>query len=379
MNARALLSYRPLAAGASVALYRNACVQLRSRYAECGHCEAICPAGTLTVRDQKMELGAECIGCGRCVAACPTGALQAEGFSSTGLLDHKRQAPVLVECFKAATKAEVRVPCLGGLSVSRLLEIRIAAGEREVVVVDRGGCGECAAGAKSKEHPAAKSIARAQARLRDACLPERLLPRIESMPGALPAAAPRLGRRRLFRGLAGALRQEEPRGPFVPAPAPDRERVLAALGRLAGRYGGEISQKLFHRVEVAPSCTGHGVCAAGCPTGALRVDRDEASGTAVLSHSSDLCIGCGHCERVCPEKSAKLVFGGGRSSRRAVAQFTVGECSTCGAGISKREGGPPSICERCEKSRALARSAFNHFHGTTRAGGGSLNPDRRER
>ncbi len=127
--------------------------------------------------------------------------------------------------------------------------------------------------------------------------------------------------------LSAPFRNQAQSEPFVPAPAPDREQMLGALARLARRYGGQVSQKLFHRVEVDGRCSGHAVCAAGCPTGALRLEQLE--GAAALSHSSELCIGCGHCERVCPDRAIKLVYGGGRAGRRLIAHH--GACSRIGA------------------------------------------------
>lgn len=368
-------AYVPLRAGSPVLLHRNACVQLRSRYAECRHCERICPASALQLGEGAMSLGQGCIGCGRCMAACPTGALQVRGFFPTLELQAK-PAPVRIDCARAPQGADIRVPCLGGLSLSRLLAMRLAAGERELELLDRGWCADCPAAAGAKEHPAAKSLSRAQARLRDAGMPERLLPRLAAAPLALAkrapekAVAPNLARRSVMgaftRPLQAAL--EAPERRFAPAPAPERERVLGVLVKLAARYGGQVSQKLFHTVEVSASaCQGHGVCAAGCPTGALRAHSAEGAARG-LSHSSALCIGCGHCERVCPEQAVRVVFGGGdaHGERRLVATFESCVCEACGTplAVTSARRGSRTVCERCAKSSALARAAFQQFHGS---------------
>ena len=346
-----------------VRLQLNACVQLRSRYAECGHCEKNCPSGALRIHDGRMDVGEGCIGCGRCLAACPTGALEVHGFPSRLGIDPNSGRPLTVDCERAPAGADIRVPCLGGLSVSRLLALRLAAEQRPIHLVDHGWCAICPAGAGTKEHPAAKSLARAAVRLSDAGLAEALMPRLErAAVAARPMRAPsrpQPGRRRFVMPFDSSPKAIEPR--FTPAPAPDRVLTLELLTRLSTQYGGEISEKLYHRVAVDARCQGRGVCAAGCPTGALRLERDAADG-ASLSHASQLCIACGQCERACPEKALRLERGAGYAPRREIARFETRECKVCGTQLRGRFGSEKAMCLTCEKSSALARSAFHQFY-----------------
>ena len=346
-----------------VRLQRNACVQLRSRYAECGHCEKNCPSGALRIHDGRMDVGEGCIGCGRCMAACPTGALQVRGFPSRLGIDPDARRALTVDCERAPADADVRVPCLGGLSVSRLLALRLAAEQRPIHVIDRGWCATCPAGAGTTEHPATKSLARAAARLRDAGLAEALMPRLERAAVAArptrPLSRPQAGRRRFLLPFDSSPKEVEPR--FTPAPAPDRVLTLELLTRLSTQYGGEVSEKLYHRVAVDARCQGHGVCAAGCPTGALRLAQDEGEDVS-LTHSSQLCIACGQCERACPEKALRLERGAGYAPRREVARFETRECTVCGTQLRRKSGSERRICLTCEKSSALARSAFHQFY-----------------
>jgi ferredoxin len=114
-------------------------------------------------------------------------------------------------------------------------------------------------------------------------------------------------------------------------------------------------------VRVDARCQGHGVCAAGCPTGALRLEQDDSDG-ASLSHSSQLCIACGQCERACPESALTLERGAGYAPRRTVARFQTRDCVVCGTRLRQPTGETRALCLTCEKSSALARAAFHQFY-----------------
>jgi ferredoxin len=86
---------------------------------------------------------------------------------------------------------------------------------------------------------------------------------------------------------------------------PRRRALLAAAAEQApASLRAQISQKYFHRVVLDQTCTACPRCAAMCPTGALKRER-EGGIPKVVFHSA-LCTGCGLCPAFCPSGSLYL-------------------------------------------------------------------------
>lgn len=376
----------PLAAEAPLALLDAACLRLRSRYASCAACVAACPSGALRAGERSLALGAACTGCGRCQAACPTGALSAAGFDALRKAAQARYPAVTIDCRRvpATTPATagLRVPCLGGIGLGALLELGAAGAGRTVLLNDRGWCAACPSGGAT--HPAAALVTRAGALLAEAGVPAPTWPQIVARPlpqalalaeaaGARAGSASRRGFLRAAAGHAAALAaggaadlaDRAGQGAPLPLPSIERRRVLAALERQAARHGGRVAQDLFHAVVIGGDCAGDRVCAAACPTGALRRYRDEPAGIAGVAHDPRECIGCGHCTAVCPRGAPRLARGAG-SSRAGITPLTAfaqRECGDCGSRFAVRPHQTETRCERCRKSADLARSAFRQLFG----------------
>jgi ferredoxin len=117
---------------------------LASPLATCALCQDRCPTNAISLTGRSIEIdAARCIGCGQCAAVCPTDAIEAGGFGSS-----PQDSPTF-ECRRTSDRQRIAgssvVPCLGGLSVSRLLEAVLRL-EQDIVIVDRGWCETCQAG-----------------------------------------------------------------------------------------------------------------------------------------------------------------------------------------------------------------------------------------
>lgn len=387
------LKYLPLRSNHPLGLLEDACMPLRApRYATCRACERICPVQALHVEETVIHLQDTCVRCGRCAAVCPMGALGQPGFSVPEV-SRKETRPLGIDCWKVPAKLtpdeSLRVPCLGGLSPGRILELVAAAGPRAVELLDRGWCAACSAGSGA-EHPAAANLALARTLLEAAGSGAERLPRLrvlhlpgDLMPAEIPApvSETRMSRRSFFSALTAkatvAIDQVKPlpasearrRRGFErePLASRERQRVLFAMERIAQSAWLAPPPGLFHRVTVAAECNNHQLCASVCPTGALAVF--EEAGRSELMFDTQLCIGCSECSAICPSGALSLLPNGYIADGEALPDHPIrltsfGEkrCAECGQSFTDKTG--EDLCPQCEKRRNLASSAFQSLFGS---------------
>jgi ferredoxin len=96
----------------------------------------------------------------------------------------------------------------------------------------------------------------------------------------------------------------------------------------------------FGSLELDSSrCTGCGLCAVDCPTGALTLDSAEGQEYRLLFRH-DSCIACGRCVEICPEKCLRLerilelsAMGG---EADVLFEDEVARCRECGRVIGTK-------------------------------------------
>jgi Fe-S-cluster-containing hydrogenase component 2 len=385
----------------------GACLTLRFPATACHACREACPVSVLDVDSHGIRLSEGCLRCGRCAAACPTHALSMPGWQIALSED---APPVLkVDCAKVPdhlrAPGSVQVPCLGGLSHSRLLQWVNTHSPGHIALMDRGWCQGCDAG--GSEHPAAARVAQINRWLAGMGVPEdrhvRLvhdpLP-IRHMADEIPDPSVRqtVSRRGFLRQLAGQVavaaqgadEHLERTGELAPVdgsarihPA-ERIAVLARLSEAARDSARTLPADLFHTVRIDQDrCRHDTICARCCPTAALSVWH--SGGDTGVQFDPSGCIGCGECARLCPQQAIQVEPG--EPHRTPVLPQTLSRhaqrvCGHCHASFvaderhSNDEDLP--VCPACDKSQGLMASEFERLFGR-RDAPADLQPQRGER
>lgn len=315
--------------GSTVRVRPSQCLNLRHQRAGCRACADACPTGALRWSPKLRAEPYDCSQCGVCGVACPSGALEVQATAWQERLARISQAvreggALLLACpvhlrgdRSLRRRADlVEVPCLGAVAPWELVAA-ITFGAREVwLLVSR--CQRCSYRAA---YPlAAQTVARVNGALEAWGRAERVT--LQTEPPPTPASASRRGLAWLWASRGPNVQEElarrgvtleeapEPASPEsqgLPQRVPDGHRrwisFLEGLGRPAGRG----RHALFPDVIVSERCTGCGMCAYFCPTGALQACR-EAEEVALL-FNAQACTTCGLCARLCYQDALRLEAG----------------------------------------------------------------------
>ncbi len=301
----------------------------------CRHCVRVCPHQALEGEGGVIGLRREaCTSCGVCAAACPYQALEMPGWSLSelgkeleALLTHGGGRGIAFMCPQVAPPTgpwlAARVPCAAAVPVAAILWA-LEGGAGGVAVV------HCGAGCRSGLRQ------EVEARL-DFC--RALLVALGSAP------------ERLLLALAA---EGEAHLPLLPSGETTQKGAvpIAGLGadahavlRLAGGRPIQVEHPgaplgLVHVDQW--SCTLCGTCASSCPTGAL--DYATRDGWARLSLQPDLCIACGQCLEVCPERERGAIAlrrgvdtAGLLRGRQDIASDELALCGRCGGVVAPRK------------------------------------------
>ena len=310
----------------------------------CDQCVSACPHGALRRGDSFIRVErSKCQSCGACVEACPQRAVEFPGWSAEEFEAHLDALlrtdegitgrAVLFVCGNDHAPVEggwlpMRVPCVAMVPAAAVLR-SLAAGAPAVGIRPCGP--ECPTSASEV----------LQERV-DYC--RKLLQALGDAPGRVvlgdaPPPAP-----------LRALPTSQPDGsaPVVPPRLFGAGAAAYAVEALAASYPQATDVVMEHPcsplgiVSINPdACTSCEACTHACPTGALCSRREEEH--ISIAFDPRLCIACGDCLPVCPEKKAGAIHLAritsvnelGRGTRVVLSDQEV-RCRRCGTPVASR-------------------------------------------
>jgi len=327
---------------------------------ECGLCLDTCPLKAIKVETDEVIVNTVlCSGCGVCTIACPTRAIvyptfllehldeEIEGLllSEATLPEFRILALICQNCLLAPDKdgagqltfpssvAGLRIPCLAMASPWLMLR-----------AFDRGAQGLALIAHKKCSLELDPSIWQENVRFVQSLLdcwgiePERI--RVFDMADDFHDVARELDQ--FIREMA----------PLAPTPLSVSETISmpvdglllpALIKGLVNKVGNSSKRVVtdgmvpFGRLEVGSQCTGCSLCAIGCPTEALTISSSEETDSYQLLFRHDLCVACGKCVEVCPEKCLQLerILELDRFDNPAAVLFEdrIVKCRQCGSVI----------------------------------------------
>ena len=354
-----------------IVLDTKRCLHTQDQYSECATCFSICPVNAISAGKPPSLNAQQCESCLACLPVCPVGAYRADD-DVADLLNcaaHIEDQDVELLCGlhpQPATGADsesigIRIHgCLAALGAGTYLTLSALGLTRIFPRTD--ACGAC------KWHVLASEIHNQTEHANRflsawdktvTCMDEIDSP-IERV--LWDVKNPPLSRRDLFRLMARqgqiAMARAMVNG-IVDGkrqPGRDRQRLLSATSRLSDPiHEVDINGFGFARLTISPQCTACGACGKGCPTEALRFEKNEQEMTFSISFSARNCIGCDLCDHICLPDAINIdhtptfeqLFG---AREPVVAQSgKIVRCERCKAFMAERAG--VKYCSLCEYRR----------------------------
>jgi NAD-dependent dihydropyrimidine dehydrogenase PreA subunit len=394
--------------GTTVAIDADRCLDNRHDGAGCRRCVDICPTQAFEVGARTPWLDAQrCVRCGACAVLCPTDAVIDDNPAERRLVDacsELDERGVTLACPVNPRPLSLEWPvvragrCLGAVTGDQLLAISGA--RHRPVVLDLTWCSDCTIGQAADAAIVTVEATNAAVRLATGSAEPLFELRTGAgddvaslVDGTAPAIVdswrPSMTRRGMFSALRRRAESAVERG-HLAAPVPLRrsrgqvalrlpQSVPASRLRLLERLASltdatttpaptdcEVEATLVPFADVRVDthrCSGCGLCARYCPTGALHFESSGPVGAEgfALAIRSDLCIDCNICAVACPE--AAVEYGDVVTSAMVVgrrwttlATGPLVKCSACSVATSTVAPAHEPLCFSCRLGAGVVTS-----------------------
>lgn len=285
---------------------RSRCLRVRFNESSCSRCQAVCPTAAIAL-EQGMEINREtCSGCLLCTSVCPTGALELSvDFLGCAAQLAKVPEPVL-GCCRTKEQANGWLACLGGLSDEHLLYLSNRLNGTLTINLSR--CAEC---------PNSSMLSLLQARLDTLVSGGGCRIMTVTTADAVRHREESVDRRSFFKSfrtslfqtaavvMTAGVQETERRSDYTSKRVPDRRQLLLrVLDVVDQQKKKQLEERFFGRITFNEACTACQACAAICPTGALRKNREQPDNPPLFTAAD--CTACGLCVEFCMDQALVL-------------------------------------------------------------------------
>lgn len=321
------------------------CSRLRHQLSKCQLCSDCCPSGAISW-GKSFNLDADkCTGCGICATACPNSVFEVNNPSNEVLLQkiaaglrHSRRIIFVCSRYQqgidtASIKMDdiVTVPCLGRIDESILVG-GIALGAEAMGLID-AFCHDC--DFKSGWSIAQQTSVTANKILGMFGISEKVyfsarIPVLREKKMVVAVQSSDLSgklysRRNFFKAMtqetkkatilaaSSIINRDEDNGKAeirksgLPFYLPSKRKLLLnSVKKLGQPACSPISADIlpFYQLKIDDNCTGCGMCAYFCPTGALK--KIEQTGKVAITFQLSNCTKCNLCQEICYQGSISV-------------------------------------------------------------------------
>jgi ferredoxin len=323
------------------------CAHSRSSKTGCSRCLDLCPTGAITPGGDHVSVSAEiCAGCGACAAVCPTGAITYALPPADAVM---RRLRTLLITYARAGGTDPFVLVHDGEHGDELIDALARFGDGlpanvlplRLNEVTQTGL-EFAAAALAYGASAIRFLTRARPK-HDVASLERIVSYANALETGLGYGGARTGIIATDDpdALLAALRA------IAPVPAAKSPASFMPMGQGRPLLATTIAE--LHRAAPAPvvsiampplapfgtvhldadGCTLCLACVSACPVSALGDDKAQP----MLTFQEDICVQCGLCQAICPEKvitlEPRIDFAAWEAGRRVLKQEEPFHCINC--------------------------------------------------
>ena len=281
------------------------CLNMRYNRMLYNRCEHVCGVDAITLDTVPSVDGAACTGCGVCANVCPTGVFALRDIPKENIISSiEGDKTVVFSCRnmeKLNDASYVPVPCLGYLCEGMLIK---TASISIKIILDGAGCDDCKLKidmeSVQKKINVANDILESFGRIRNL---ELSVDNTDDTPTKDAFGRKSIDYLRNVVGDEGRNNNPSDESSIIPV---KHTLLIDAISSLDEPVNDIIKLESgpLYRFEIMDACDLCGICAAMCPTGALRQSEDQKIS---IEFNISYCIGCDLCIDVCKNNAISHV------------------------------------------------------------------------